>query len=208
VNLTENDWRLALYDSGVRAPTAARFAPAMAREFDPSLFSQGMDDVLDLLPQVLHETAMLERLEENLSYSAKRLVAVWPSRFPDELAAARYAYNPQALAEVVYGGRMGNTKPGWAWLYRGQGPMFTGRDAYELLEKLSEERGLYQDFTVQPWLVQEPAFGLHATRLWWEHRIPDGMLSDQVQIRRRVNGGRIGLEHCMQLADSCRRAFA
>lgn len=207
--LTASDWRTALEAVKVRKATAATWAPAFAREFDPALFSQGMDDVLALLPQVLHETALLERLEEGLSYSTARLCAVWPSRFPDTLAAARYAHNGQALAERVYGGRMGNSKPGWAWLYRGQGPvMFTGRDAYELLERLSEELGGYQDFTVQPWLVQQPHYGLAAARLWWEHRIPDGLLSDEVKVRRRVNGGAIGLEHCQQLAEDCRRAFA
>jgi putative chitinase len=168
-----------------------------------------MDDVLALLPQVLHETQKLTLLEENLNYSTARLCAVWPSRFPDTLSASRYAYNAQALAERVYGGRMGNVKPGWAWLYRGMGLlMHTGRDAYELLEQLGEEFGGYQDFTVQPWLVCQPHFGAVAARLWWEGRIPDGLLSDQVKVRRRVNGGAIGLDHCLQLAADCRRAFA
>jgi putative chitinase len=48
--------------------------------------------------------------EENLNYSAKRLCQVWPRRFPSIAAAQPYANNPRALAEKVYGGRMGNRR--------------------------------------------------------------------------------------------------
>lgn len=202
-------WRTALVAMGVKAATADTWAPAFSRQFDPALFSKGMDDVLAITPQVLHETQLLERMEENLNYSAARLCQVWPSRFPTTLDAARYAYNPQALAERVYGGRMGNIVPGWAWMYRGVGPMmFTGYDTMVLLERITSGTGDYQDYTVNPEVLAMPNFGLAAARRWWEHQIPDGHLSDQVKVRRRVNGGAIGLEHCLQLADSCRRAFA
>jgi len=207
-----SDWQRALEKVRVPRPEAARWSPAMAKEWAPSLFSRGMDDVLDLLPQVLHECANFTMLEERLNYSsAERLMAVWPSRFPTAEKAKPYVGNPQGLAELVYGGRMGNSRPGWGWLFRGQGPiMFTGYDTFRLLEDLSDAPDTfpYQDFTVQPWLVLQPHIGLGATRLWWERRIPDGCLSDQVLIRRRVNGGKVGLDHCVELAQACRRAFA
>jgi hypothetical protein len=34
------------------------------------------------------------------------------------------------------------------------------------------------------------------------------MLSDQVKLRRRVNGGAIGMEHVAQLAQLAQEAFA
>jgi predicted chitinase len=48
----------------------------------PEKFSAGMDDIKAWLPQILHECALLECLQENLNYSADRIVAVWPARFP------------------------------------------------------------------------------------------------------------------------------
>lgn len=199
-------WQDVLTQMGVHASVAADWSQAFANEIKPEQFSQGMDDVLAFVPQIVHETDGLTRLEENLNYSPQRLMAVWPSRFPTEPMASLYAFQPKKLAERVYGGRMGNGPEGSGdgWDFRGQGLVqFTGRTTYELLSRLCG-----QDLTINPGLVCAKNFGLEFARRWWEAEIPDSCLSDQVQVRRRVNGGAIGLEHCQQLADECRRAFA
>jgi putative chitinase len=68
---------------------------------------------------------------ENMNYSAKRIRQVWPSR-PEAVA---FAGKPEALANSVYGGRLGNrrgTDDGWR--YRGGGvDQLTGRDHYTLV---------------------------------------------------------------------------
>lgn len=206
MTITAEHWQQALEAMGVRPMTAMDWRDAFAAEIQPEKFSKGMDDVLAMVPQVLHECARLERLEENLSYSADRLMVVWPSRFKTRAMASLFEYQPRKLAEHVYGSRMGNGPEGSGdgWAHRGAGPiMFTGRTAYELLARIAG-----QDIGMVPHLVRGRHFGLELTRRWWEHEMPDGLLSDQVKVRRRVNGGAIGLEHCLQLADSCRRAFA
>lgn len=72
--------------------------------------------------------AKLTPVRENMNYSAKRIRQVWPSR-PE---AVRFAGEPEALANSVYGGRLGNrvgTNDGWR--YRGGGvDQLTGRDNY------------------------------------------------------------------------------
>src|SRR5690606_13708224 len=55
--------------------------------------------------------------EENLNYSATRLVEVWPHRFPTPAIAQAYAGNPTKLANLTYGGRMGNSQSGDGWRY-------------------------------------------------------------------------------------------
>jgi putative chitinase len=76
----------------------------------------------------------LQPVEENLNYSAKRLTQVWPKRFPSLASAKPYANNPKALAEKVYGGRLGNDRPGDGWLFRGRNlPQATGGDLYKRL---------------------------------------------------------------------------
>lgn len=69
---------------------------------------------------------------ENLSYSKpERLMKVWPKKFPNAAAAAPYVKNPQALAELVYGGKYGNDKPGDGYKYRGRGfNQLTFKDGY------------------------------------------------------------------------------
>lgn len=70
----------------------------------------------------------LTPVRENMNYSAARIRKVWPKR-PE---AVQFARKPEALANSVYGGRLGNkvgTNDGW--LYRGGGiDQLTGRDNY------------------------------------------------------------------------------
>jgi len=79
-----------------------------------------------MLGRIAVETGGFNRLEENLFYtSVKRLRQVWPSRFKSDASAAPYVRNPQKLANLVYGGRLGNVGPNDGWLYRGSGDMQT-----------------------------------------------------------------------------------
>ncbi|ABL00588.1 chitinase-like protein [Pelobacter propionicus DSM 2379] len=75
------------------------------------------------LAQVGHESGQLTRLTENLNYSAKRLMQVWPRRFPSLERARAYEKNPQKLANLVYAGRLGNGGEGSGdgWRFRGRG---------------------------------------------------------------------------------------
>lgn len=69
---------------------------------------------------------------ENLNYSAKRLVEVFPKYFPS-LADAEYAVSqgPEYIANKVYGGRMGNA-PDEGYKYRGRGYIqLTGKANYQ-----------------------------------------------------------------------------
>ena len=75
------------------------------------------------LAQVAHESGELQRLVENLSYSAARLCAVWPNRFATPDVAKPYERNPEGRANFVYAKRLGNgdTASGDGWRFRGRG---------------------------------------------------------------------------------------
>lgn len=125
--------------------------------------------------------------EENLNYSAKRLTEVWPYRFPNLVAAAACAGRPMALAERVYGERMGNTQPGDGWRYRGRGwAQITGRDAYAAVGRLC---GL--DFVDDPDMVLTMAGSAAAAAGFWTWKdlsLPAD-LDDPVTVRQKWNGG-------------------
>src|SRR6266571_2611382 len=57
------------------------------------------------LAQIAHESSECSRLEENLNYSAKRLMAVWPTRFPTLDRALPYDHQAEKLANYVYAKR-------------------------------------------------------------------------------------------------------
>lgn len=128
---------------------------------------QGLDALLDAAPAALpqehlayalatafHETgATMQPVTENLNYStAARIRAVWPSRFPSEAVARPYVLNPQALANKVYGGRMGNLGADDGWTYRGRSLVqITGREMYTKASRiLGVDLLTHPDLALQP----------------------------------------------------------
>jgi putative chitinase len=137
------------------------------------------------------ETGGFERLEESLIYSAKRLMQVWPNRFPTMSSAVPYAGNPGKLAEKVYGGRMGNRRIGDGWKYRGSGLLqSTGRDRYV---ELQAETGL--DVVDHPELLRTFPGALQSACLYWAKRGVNALAdrNDIEAVTRAINGGLIGL---------------
>lgn len=196
---TPQEWNRILIRCEVKPTVAAVWSVVFSDTIKPGSFSQGDMELDDFLGQILHESDRLQALTENMSYSAERLCKVWPGRFPTLADARPYAHNPEALANKVYGGRMGNKDPGDGWKYRARTPIgLTGFDNYAFVGEL-----MGQDLTVMPELLEQPRFALEACILWWEDRIPDSMLGDPEKVTKRVNGGLIGLvdrEHLTQLA--------
>ena len=202
--MSEAEWRDVLQHCGVKVIVAVPWARIFADVVKEDSFSAGVHEIDDFLGQVLHESAELTQFSENLNYSAERLVQIWPTRFPTLADARPYARSPEALANRVYGGRLGNTEPGDGWRYRGRGPIqLTGRDNYAFVGDL-----IGQDLVGLPELMEQPRYALEATIAWWEDRIPDSMLGDPEKVTKRVNGSLIGLADREQLGGLAREALA
>ena len=202
--ITSDQWCEVLRKCGVKIITATMWGDVFADVVTDKSFSRGMDDVDDFLGQVIHESAGLTQFSENLDYSAARLMQVWPSRFPTLDCALLYARNPEALANFVYAGRMGNTEPGDGWRFRGRGPIqLTGRNNYEFVGDL-----VGQDLIDLPELMEQPRYALEATIAWWENKIPDSMLGDPIKVTQRVNGGLIGLADRILITNEASAALA
>lgn len=139
-----------------------------------------------------HESNNFRTLEENLYYSANALMRVWPSRFPDNDVAEKYANKPEKIANKVYAGRMGNTEDGDGWKYHGRGLIqLTGKDNYT---RCGEALGI--DLVNNPDLLLEPEFAAASAGWFWRkhglNQLAD--LGDWVAITKRINGGIHGID--------------
>jgi putative chitinase len=152
--------------------------------------------------QFAHESKCFRDFEEDLSYSIERLCKVWPSRFPTFASAKPYARNPQALANKVYGHRLGNTAPDDGWRYRGRGPQLTGKENYE---NAARRTGL--PLLSNPDLAADPAhFVLLACDFWEGHRCNEAADDDNlVLVTKRVNGGSVGIQERRLLLERAKR---
>jgi putative chitinase len=144
------------------------------------------------LAQIGHESSGLQIQHENLDYSNERLRQVWPSRFRSAASAAHYVGKPEALANLVYGGRLGNVEPGDGYRFRGRGYIqLTGRDAYREVGKRTN-----LPLEDRPDIALDVAYALHiACGFWaWKNLNPVCDGGDFVAVTKRINGGTIGLE--------------
>jgi len=151
------------------------------------------------MAEIAVESGGLRLLEENLTYSAERLHAVWPNRFPSVADARPYERNPKKLAEKVYGGRMGNTKPGDAYVYRGSGLL-------ETTGKSNFEAAGYAD---NPEVLRTPSGALTSALKFWTdnncNQLADA--DDLPALRKRVNGGTNGLAEARNYLTKAKRCF-
>ena len=93
--------------------------------------------VCHAMAQFSEETDCGREMQENMNYSAGRLLQVFPSHFTHEQALA-IQHNPRLIADQAYGGRMGNAPPPSddGWNCRGQGlSQLTGAGSYKELQK-------------------------------------------------------------------------
>lgn len=203
---TATQWNDILIQCQVKPRTAAVWSLVFAEVVGPETFSAGDAETDDFLGQVLHESGMLENLEENLRYvTPGGLMRTWPTRFKSLADEAPFLRNPEALANKVYGGRMGNVKPGDGWRYRGSGLIqVTGADNHRQVQALT---GIpVYEF---PELLRRPtAESLRVAIAWWEHNIPDGIMGDTKRVSKRVNGGTVGLAHRVHATNKAGEALA
>lgn len=164
----------------------------------------GVLRVPEFLAQIAVESKSLKSLQEDLHYSARRLTEVWPTRFPSLAAAQPYAGNPEALANKVYGGRMGNNAPGDGWRYRGRGlKQLTGKENYAAYQTASGVPVL-----TTPDLLFDPVHAADSAAWFWFANGCDALADDTAALTKRINGGLTGLAQRQSFTAKAREAFA
>jgi len=194
------------FEAAVRKLAAREAPPAILQNIvaeQDVLTRFGVDSLLKIahfLGQTAHESGGFRIMAENLRYtSGARLSKIWPKRFPDEAAAAPYVDNPEALANAVYAGRMGNgpADSGDGFRFRGRGLIqLTGRANYDAVGRLV---GL--PLIAQPELAEAPNNCLLIACGAWKH-IGAAALPETASVEdftRKVNGGLNGLDDRIRL---------
>jgi len=144
--------------------------------------------------QCAHESNNFKTLEENLNYSPQALMKTWPSRFPDLPTAMKYAHNQEAIANKVYGGRMGNgvEESGDGWKYHGRGLIqLTGKENYANCGS-----GIGVDLLNSPGLLTDPKYAALSAGWFFNKKGLNALAdaSDYETMTKRINGGLIGLD--------------
>lgn len=148
--------------------------------------------------QCAHESGRLALTEENLNYSAKGLLAVFPKYFTP-ITAAQYERKPERIASRVYANRMGNGDEagGDGWRYRGRGLIqLTGKNNYQAC---SSAMGV--DMVVNPHLLATMNYAALSAAWFWKKNGLNELADkgDFVAITKRINGGTHGLDDRLAL---------
>jgi putative chitinase len=175
------------------------FLPAAAIETEMRL--------AHFVSQTATETGGFKALEENLSYSAKRMMAVFPRRFPTLASTAGLVNNPRPFALAVYSNRLGNGGPatGDGFTFRGRGLIqLTGRANYQAR---ATETGL--PLVDRPEIASDPTTSVQvATLFWTSRRINHPADADDVrEVRKLVNGGVNGLDEAKAFLARAKRVL-
>jgi putative chitinase len=185
----------------------AKWASALA----PFMTASGITTprrIAAFVGQVAWESTQFTQIEENLNYSAERLMAVWPTRFPrmPDLLAQRCAHNPEFLANVVYCDRMGNgdEESGDGYRYRGAGLIqLTGHDNHAKFASAAKQAPA----TVGDYLRTSRGAAQSAVWFWQTkglNRYADLWLL--TQLTSMINGGTDGLSQRIAFCNAALKA--
>jgi putative chitinase len=152
-------------------------------------------ELANFMAQVGHESGGLTRLEESFRYTKGTWQIPVKSAMREGLEALEDARlealqgKPEKLAELMYGGRMGNDEPGDGYKFHGRGYMqLTGKDNYRAA---GEALGL--DLVKHPELAAEPENAAKIATWYWNSRVPESAREDVTKATHAINGGENGL---------------
>lgn len=165
-----------------------------------------VERISHFLAQVNYESNYMKNVEENLNYSAERLLKVFPKYFKNIYEANEFAYNREKIANRVYANRMGNGSEasGDGWKYRGRGLIqLTGKNNYLKFSKWYNDSKIFVD---NPDLLLQPQFAVLSAFFYWDKNklnnyiiIEDGSYNICKKLTKKINGGYNGLDERFKL---------
>jgi putative chitinase len=125
-------------------------------------------------------------------YTEKRLMAIWPHKFPTLESTQPYIQNPEGLMNYVYAGVLGNgpTQSRDGMLYRGGGIIqITGRANYR---EVGQALGL--PLESMPKMIEQPSIAARSAGYFWKiHDLNAAAdAGDFAHITKKINGALTG----------------
>lgn len=152
------------------------------------------EDRAMFIAQTGHESAGFSALVESFNYTPEGLLATFGRRITPYQATmlGRVSGRParqEAIARLVYAGRLGNRAPDDGWKFRGRGLIqVTGLDNYRRCGT-----ALKLDLIASPHLLEQAETAAHSAAWFY---VAHGCLQhrgDVAQVTRIINGGSHGL---------------
>lgn len=179
----------------VSAGLAARWFP----HIDAAMKEFGItkpEDKAMFIAQAGHESSGFTRVLENFNYSVAGLKATFGKRLTSyqcemlgRIEGQQVAHQPQ-IANLVYGGRMGNKELGDGWAFRGRGLIqITGRENYTKCGAV-----LKLDLVGNPAQLEEGANAARSAAWFYVTSGCLNYLGDLVRVTQIINGGQNGID--------------
>lgn len=147
------------------------------------------------MAQIAHESNNFIAIRENLKYSANGLMKTFSRFFPTIEIAKKYEFQPERIANLVYGNRMGNGNEltGDGFRFRGRGYIqLTGRNNYKnFSEYIKEDCIINPDLVATKYPLDSALWFFDKNKIW---ELCDNQTPEAVTVlTRRINGGTNGL---------------
>ncbi len=125
-------------------------------------------------------------------YTEKRLMAIWPHKFPTPESTQPYIQNPEGLMNYLYANILGNgdTNTRDGTIYRGGGLIqITGRSNYR---EVGNALGL--NLESMPKMIEQPAIAVRTSGYFWKiHDLNTAAdAGDFAHITKKINGALTG----------------
>ncbi|HCH8503988.1 glycoside hydrolase family 19 protein [Salmonella enterica] len=180
--------------AGISAELAARWYPHITAAMSEFGITAPLDQAM-FIAQTGHESAGFTVLRESFNYSVEALKKTFGKRLTPyqcgmlgRIDGRQVAHQPQ-IANLVYGGRMGNKDAGDGWKYRGRGLIqITGLENYTRCGV-----ALKLDLVANPGQLE---LDRHAARSAAWFFVTRGCLKysgDLVRVTQIINGGQNGI---------------
>ncbi|MFZ1872312.1 MAG: glycoside hydrolase family 19 protein [Chania sp.] len=185
--------------ANISAELATRWFPHLEATLKEFNISKPVDQAM-FIAQMAHESSGFKTLVESFNYSVDGLMRTFgplstAKRLSDYQCkmlgrTIQQSAQQEAIANLVYGNRLGNKAPGDGWKYRGRGlKQVTGLNNYSACGA-----ALKIDLVSAPELLERDEYAMRSAGWFWSSNKCGQYGSDVVAVTKAINGGLNGID--------------